>query len=264
MDTLLVTTRSSALTRLIAGLSLVIAAVAMTGCVELKQIVDETTSQASPEAAPTDNDYLTEVGPAQIEYDDAKAGQVTYCDVDKFERATCAYGKLTSSQRDDAQREGRKDIFVDPAGWPEHNDEVDIPALESVTGSKDYHGWMFNRSHLLADSLGGSPDAENFVTGTRTQNVGSTQVSGQYAGGMAHTELIARDYLDDHDGDACPLYYAATPVYTDTELIPRTVIVDIQSCDKSIDARVEVSNTANGFEIDYTTGEYTQTHSEFE
>ena len=112
---------------------------------------------------------------------------------------------------------------------------------------------MWNRSHLLADSLGGDPIAVNLVTGTRTQNVGSTQI-----GGMAHTEELAREYLDTHDGNACPLYYAAMPNYVGAEAVPRTVTVDIQSCDKSIDERVEVANTANGWTIDYSTAAVTE------
>ena len=98
----------------------------------------------------------------------------------------------------------------------------------------------------------------NMVTGTRTQNVGSVNNSG----GMAYTETIARDYLDGaqgQDANACPLYYVATANYSGNELLPRTVTVDIQSCDKSIDQRVVVDNTANGFDIDYLTGDWSAT-----
>lgn len=200
------------------------------------------------------DDYVTKLGAAKVEHQ-VDAGTIGYCPLDKLSRAACAYGSLTHDLRVKVQKMGRQDITVDPAGWG-INGEVDIPALAGVKGSRAYHGWMFNRSHLLADSLGGDPTKENLITGTRTQNVGSHQAQGQYAGGMAYTELLARDYLAKSTADACPLYYAATPVYTGDELIPRTVTVDIQSCDKSIDERVSVSNTANGFTIDYKTGAY--------
>lgn len=212
-------------------------------------------SRSATDVATPDGDYYSITGPAQLEHDPSAPGNVEYCPLDELDRAVCAYGELTSSQRQDAQSRGRQAIDVEPVGWS-NNDEVDIPPLEGVEGSDGYHGWFWNRSHMLADSLGGDPSAENLITGTRTQNVGSTQTDGEASGGMAYTERIARDYLDTQDGDSCPLYYAAAPRYSGSELVPRTVIVDIQSCDKSIDSRVEVANTANGFQIDYATGEY--------
>lgn len=204
---------------------------------------------------PTD-DYFTILGPAAREYKVAAPGQIEYCPLDELERAVCAYGELTSSLLEQERREDREDITVDPAGWPEDNEEIAIPALEHIEGSTSYRGWMMNRSHLIADSLGGAASAENLVTGTRTQNVGSHQKQGEYAGGMAHTEVLARDYLSSGVGDTCPLYYAATPQYQANELVPRTVIVDIVSCDRAIDQRVEVANTAAGWEIDYRDGSF--------
>lgn len=201
-----------------------------------------------------DDDYFTVLGPAVIEHSPAP-GEVAYCPLDAHNRATCAYGSLTPQVREDAQRRGRQNINVDPAGWPS-NTEVRIDALPNVESSKSYSGWLWNRSHLLADSLGGEAVRENLVTGTRTQNVGSTQTGGQYSGGMAYPELTARDWLDAQFDESCPLYYAATPVYEGDELIPRTVLVDVQSCDQEVDMRVEVSNTALGFTIDYADGSF--------
>lgn len=200
------------------------------------------------------SDYVKVLGTAQRDHEVAD-GAIEYCPLDDLGRASCAYGELTKSTREDAQKRGRQDIDVDPSGWTK-NTEVEIPALSGVEGSKAYSGWMWNRSHLLADSLGGEPSQQNLVTGTRTQNVGSTQTDGEASGGMAYTERIARNYLGTEAAATCPLYYAATPNYQGSELIPRTVTVDIQTCDKSIDERVEVSNTANGYTIDYTTGAF--------
>lgn len=200
-------------------------------------------------------DYYSVLGPAQRPYAPSQPGVVEYCPLDQFGRAVCAYGDLTSTLRRTAEARGREQIAVAPAGWGE-NRSVTIAPVASTPGSRAYRGWFWNRSHLIADSLGGDPTKENLVTGTRPQNVGSTQVGGQYAGGMAFTEITARRYLDTHDGDTCPLYYAATPRYEGAEPIPRTVIVDIRSCDGAIDERVEVSNTANGWAIDYSTGTF--------
>lgn len=185
-------------------------------------------------------------------------GQVTYCPLDELGRATCAVGLLTPSLREDARERGRQDITVDPAGWPEANSKVLIPALSHVEGSQDYNGWMWNRSHLLADSLGGDAVAENLVPGTRTQNVGSTQTNGQADGGMAHLERLTREYLDAQADDSCPVTYTAVPVYAGDELVPRSVAVSAVSCDHSLDESVQVSNTANGWSIDYTDGSYTK------
>ena len=105
----------------------------------------------------------------------------------------------------------------------------------------------------LADvmRLGGQNRMENLVCGTRTQNVGDN--TGQ-DGGMAHTEVLARDWLDAHPGGT--VWYCATPVYEGSELLPRSVIVDVRSSDGTLDQEVEVFNTAYGFTIDYATGEY--------
>lgn len=255
--------------RLAAAGAAVTAVLALTGCSTMLDLADEAggfldevtgggssnTAEAPADATAFEGDYFTIVGTAERTYEPANPGEVFYCDLDELERATCAYGELTGEQRDAAQARGREDITVDPAGWA-HNGETTIPALEGVEGSSEYSGWFWNRSHLVADSLGGSPDAVNLVTGTRTQNVGSTHVDGQFAGGMAYTELKARDYLDSAAADSCPLYYAATPEYSGDELIPRSVVVDIQSCDLTIDERVRVANTANGFNINYATGEW--------
>lgn len=249
---------------LIAIVVMAVVAVTLIGQIMVSGIAGDPSAKPAPaapaapaEPAPTvseTNDYVVRTGAAQINYKPSKPGVVEYCPLDGLGRAVCAYGELTASLRDAAKNTGRQDITVDPSGWPSDNGESLIPALPGVAGSKDYNGWFWNRSHLVADSLGGDALVVNLVTGTRTQNVGSVQISGQYSGGMARTELIARDYLDSQRDDSCPLYYAATPRYSGDELIPRTVQIDIRSCDATIDASYEVSNTANGWSIDYSTG----------
>ncbi|MDA3146519.1 DNA/RNA non-specific endonuclease [Leucobacter sp. UCMA 4100] len=196
-------------------------------------------------------DYVTEIGPAERSYDPLTPGVVEYCPLDRLTRPGCAFADLTLSQRRFAQEEGRLPIQVDPPGW-QGNREVAILALESVEGSRDYRGWFWNRSHLIADSLGGSAGPENLISGTRMQNVGSTQT-----GGMSYTETIARSWLDSQTDDSCPLYYAATPQYIGDELVPRSVKVDMRSCDGTIDIGLTVLNIANGYAIDYSTGEFT-------
>lgn len=237
---------------LMVAVSALTLAASITSCADF---LDEEHFSASPHTSvDSESDYYHITGSAKRDYT-PMYGHVNYCEPDDLGRARCAFGELTAQTRQKAQERGRQDITSNPAGW-NGNAEIHIPALPQVPGSTDYNGWMFNRSHLLADSLGGDPTMNNMVTGTRTQNVGSVNNSG----GMAYTETIARDYLDGaqgQDANACPLYYAATPNYSGDELLPRTVTVDIQSCDKGIDQRVVVDNTANGFDINYAIGGFT-------
>lgn len=193
-------------------------------------------------------EYYEVLGEAKVEFDDLEPGQIDYCELDDLGRTQCAVGLLTTSTRQAARDRGRQDISsISPSGWPKNQKAV----IPSANGKGDYSGWFWNRSHLMADSLGGDPIVENLVTGTRSQNVGNRDNQG----GMVYTEEIARQYLDSGIGDSCPLYYAAVPEYEGNELIPRYVMVDILSCDSSINERVKVFNEANGYVIDYNLGE---------
>ena len=191
-------------------------------------------------------DYYRVVGTAVVDFDLAP-GEARYEGLDGLGRTGRAAALVTFDMMREGSEREREDISdVHPAGWG-HNREVDI----EMPGEKTYHGFLFNRSHLLAKSLGGDDAAYNLITGTRTQNVGDNR--GQ-DGGMAYTEGLARDWLWDHpDGT---VYYSATPVYSGDELLPRSVIVDVRSSDGEIDLEVEVFNAAYRFDIDYATGEF--------
>ena len=143
------------------------------------------------------------------------------------------------------EREREDMQSIHPSGWG-HNAEVDI---ELIDGSF-YHGYLYNRSHLIAKSLGGAEIRENLVTGTRMQNVGDSNP----AGGMLFCEQVARDWLV-RNPDGWVLY-SATPVYEGDELLCRSVIVDMRSSDGTLDMQVEVYNAALGYVIDYATGEF--------
>ena len=191
-------------------------------------------------------EYYRVVGTAVTD-GDLEPGEIRYEGLDELGRT----GRVAACVTFDMAREGsereREDMsWIHPSGWG-HNREVDIVMPDGDT----YHGALFNRSHLLAKSLGGEEVPENMVTGTRTQNVGDNR--GQ-DGGMAYAEGIARDWLWDHrDGT---VYYSATPVYEGDELVCRSVIVDVRSSDGSIDQEIEVFNAVEGFEIDYETGRF--------
>lgn len=191
-------------------------------------------------------DYYRVAGAAVVDVELAP-GEARYEGLDELGRTGRAVALVTPEMARAGSEREREDISdVEPAGWG-HNAQVDIAMPDGST----YHGYLFNRSHLIAKSLGGDDAAHNLVTATRTQNVGDNR--GQ-DGGMAYTEGLARDWLRDNpDGT---VYYSATPVYEGDELLPRSVVVDVRSSDGSLDLEVEVYNAALGYDIDYATGEF--------
>lgn len=200
-------------------------------------------------------DYYLVAGPAEKLYE-IEPGEYQYFEKDDQDRTMGAVANITQENYLQAKRTDRANISnLYPSGWTK-NVEVTIPVTEG-TPAKDYNGWFYNRSHLIADSLGGDPQVENLITGTRTQNVGNSN----HRGGMKYPEQLAYDYLSSPEAKYCPLYYAAIPQYpVDNEIVPRTVTVDIQSCNKSLDEHIVVYNVAKGFTIDYTTGEFSENH----
>lgn len=204
--------------------------------------------------------FYAEAGPAVVVFPDAPTGSVKYLPLDNLKRPQGAYGYLTYGMYTPGKE--REKINFDPVGYAGNNKKVDIVfdangdgviEKNKSTNDRAYSGWFYNRSHLIADSLGGNAVRENMVTGTRMQNVGWNK-GGE--GGMAYTEEKARDYLSSPQSKNCPLYYAATPNYVGSELLPRTVTVNIKSCNDSINEQVVVDNVAPGYTINYMTGSF--------
>lgn len=197
-----------------------------------------------PEEAPN---YYRVIGPAVVGTAPA-AGECSYGALDALGRATGVASLITYDSMMAGRERSRDDLSaLEPSGWG-HNAEVDI----AMPDGSVYHGQLFNRSHLVAKSLGGDDGLHNLVTATRTQNVGAN-VDGT-EGGMAYAEGEVRSWLGSHrDGT---VYYAATPAYEGNELVARSIIVDVRSSDGSIDQRIEVYNAALGFAVDYATGTF--------
>lgn len=191
--------------------------------------------------------YYVLAGSARIE-PELSPGEVTYEPLDALGRAqgvaACVDYELMEAGRS-RERESMSDL--EPSGWGT-NDKAEI----ELPNGKVYHGYFWNRSHLLAKSLGGEEIIENIVCGTRMQNVGAN-VNGS-EGGMAYGESLARDWLEQH-ADGC-VWYCARPVYEGNEPVCRAVVVDIRASDGSIDCELVVYNAAKGHEIDYATGAY--------
>jgi len=113
---------------------------------------------------------------------------------------------------------------------------------------KIYNGYFYNRSHLIADSLGGRSYKYNVVTGTRQQNVGNNG-----NGGMQYIEKKVKDYVEQTKNN---VYYSVEPYYEGNELVPRYVIVNAKSDDGVINEKVKVFNNASGYEINYSDGRF--------
>lgn len=196
-------------------------------------------------------DFYTVTGQAELNFNPAPSEYV-YMPLDELGRTTGSYARITAHDRElaktDAHPEFAKNQPADPSGWG-HNGKVEWTFPDT---GKQARGYFWNRSHLIADSLGGATVINNWVTGTRVQNVGKNDQSG----GMAFTEEQVRNFLDDPANASCDVYYSAIPNYQGDELVPRTVTVDVKTCDDSINERVVVDNVMPGYSINYATGDY--------
>lgn len=218
-------------------------------------------SITSKETQPDEFDYhtfpdyyeilgLSHIDPAQY----PAPSTIEYSELDELGRTRIAKATLTYQNVQNSL--GKRGSFKtggdnEPSGWipQKRNQTVSIPAQFG----RSYRGYFYNRSHLIADQLGGEAIRRNAITGTRPQNVGGPDQKG----GMRYSEIKATKWLKEHKEDGI-LYYSAEPIYVDNELVARYVIVKMKSSDNSIDEEIKVFNTANGWSINYLTGEYTQ------
>lgn len=118
-----------------------------------------------------------------------------------------------------------------------------------------YSGWLYNKSHLIAWSLGGNMKSENIILGTRAQNVG-TNFEGEH-GGMRAIEAPVHEILT--TDDEAKIFYQAIPIYQGHEVMPRGVYVRAYSVNdkgKTINKAIYTFNTQDGIKINYLTGEW--------
>lgn len=119
--------------------------------------------------------------------------------------------------------------------------------------SNGYHGWLYNKSHTLAWSLGGDMEEHNLSLGTRAQNVGTNK--SKDGGGMGYPETQIRNTLDKKP--STKVYYQVKPVYQDNELVPRGSHVRAYSVNdngKTLNLNVWVFNKQKGIDINYNDG----------
>lgn len=177
-------------------------------------------------------------------FEKAKADEQVY-EYKKGEKPTVTYVKLNETSV--TRQKGNKQSFdKDPIGWPKENPKVIIthPTLGN------YSGWLWNRSHLIADQLGGPSTPENSIPGTRPQNVGGRNNKG----GMRAPEERAYKYVSETKKEL--LYFVDVIYKNEKDVIPSEVRVTLYN-DEIFETYV-THNVANGFEVNYETGEVTK------
>lgn len=196
--------------------------------------------------------YVVKIGKAKVS-GKPKKGKIKYSKLDSLGRTRRVVGNINYKLVNASA--GWRQIIPeneDPSGWPGQNQIIQI----RLCNGRTYKGYAMDRSHLIADSLGGKAIRRNLITGTRMQNVGANDGKG----GMAYTERRAINWLYKHKKGS--VYYSATPVYKGKELIPRSVVVDLKTSDSKINERVIVYNYAKGYTVDYHKGTLTATDEE--
>lgn len=210
----------------------------------LKKMIYETNHES---AGPTGNYYYV-IGQAKDSgFADLKRGEYHFTS-DSEGRSSTARAVLTYSEYQSSKGSRQGDPLAPPS-WPSDNPEVAIHY--SLTG-RTYHGYLYNRSHSIGDSLLGTKSYTsqyNFTTGTRPQNVGANQ-----GGGMRYAEETAENYWENNPGTSSTIEYETTPLYKGTETIPRGSIVNIKSSDGAINTSIAVINSVEGIKINYDTG----------
>ncbi len=128
------------------------------------------------------------------------------------------------------------------------------PTNNAILEFDYYRGYLYNKSHLIAWSLGGNMESENIILGTRSQNVGRDNNG---TGGMAAIESEVRAFL--REVSDVNVFYQAIPVYEGEEIMPRGVYARAYSLEdggESIDRAILTFNVQDGIEIDYSTGDW--------
>ena len=205
----------------------------------------------------TDSDYDESKFPdmyevlGKAEIDESKFSTTYSYSHDDLDRTTTAYGLVNYKAVMDSK--GWRADFEpnsEPSGWYKGKESNNKKVSVKLPTGKIYNGYFYNRSHLIADSLGGRSYKYNVVTGTRQQNVGNNG-----NGGMQYIEKKVVDYVEKTKNN---VYYRVEPYYEGNELVPRYVIVNAKSDDGVINEKVKVFNNASGYEINYSDGSFTK------
>lgn len=218
------------------------------------------------------NDNKTSLSKADQELINKKGNSefwALYSDLDQLGRG----GKVTAlvthqavlNNSSSAKERPQFDSSVHLAG--EYKDGTYDPIKQTWKGTQSnnqilqlegYRGYIYNKSHSLAWSLGGDMETHNLTLGTRAQNVGSNRASD--GGGMGYPETQVRNAI--YDKPETNVFYEVTPVYKGDELLPRGSHVRAYSINdngKTVNLNVWIANKQKGVTINYSNGTYTTT-----
>ena len=187
--------------------------------------------------------------------------QMVLGELDIYKRSTQAHIQLRYDDKPTEERDSR--INVDPVGWHNFKFPVDYTGKEA---------WFMNRGHLVGYQFSGLNDElRNLTPMTAYLNTGSmTGTDEKNPAGMLFYEEKLAAWLKQNKN--AWLDYRVTPLYTDSELIPRQVelqyagisangrLVSIQlnssleEVNEDGTTRVILNNDAPNGTLDYQTG----------
>lgn len=191
-----------------------------------------------------------------------------YSDLDKHGRSGEVTALITNEavQKHSSKAQKRPSFDYDIHVAGEYKDGKYNASKQTWEGSKSnnqilqldgYRGYIYNKSHSLAWSLGGDMETHNLTLGTRAQNVGTNKDPD--GGGMGYPETQVRNAI--YNRPETKVFYQVTPVYKNKELVPRGTHVRAYSINdkgKTINLNVWISNKQKGVHIDYSNGTYKQ------
>ena len=190
-----------------------------------------------------------------------RAKQLVLGELDSYKRSTQAHIQLRYDDKPTEQRESK--INVDPVGWHNFKFPIDYSGKEA---------WFMNRGHLVGYQFSGLNDElRNLTPMTAYLNTGSmTGTDEKNPVAMLFYEEKLAAWLKQNKN--AWLDYRVTPLYTDSELIPRQVelqyagisangrLIPIQfntsleEVNEDGTTRVILNNDAPNGTLDYQTG----------
>ena len=190
-----------------------------------------------------------------------KEKQLVLGELDSYKRSTQAHIQLRYDDKPTEQRESK--INVDPVGWHNFKFPIDYSGKEA---------WFMNRGHLVGYQFSGLNDEfRNLTTMTAYLNTGSmTGTDEKNPVAMLFYEEKLAAWLKQNKN--AWLDYRVTPLYTDSELIPRQVELQyagisangrlipiqfntsIEEVNEDGTTRVILNNDAPNGTLDYQTG----------
>lgn len=154
-----------------------------------------------------------------------------YSELDSLGRCGITYANVCKELMPTEER--GKIGMIKPSGW--HNAKY-----AGIDGN-----YIYNRCHLIGFQLAGeNANEKNLITGTRYMNTE----------GMLPYENMIAEYVHNTNNH---VLYRVTPIFVDTELVARGVLMEAYSIEDSgagIQFCVFAYNVQPGCEIDYVTG----------